>query len=403
MLIKPVDFMKRNDILSVPQRGIVVDNNDPKKIGRVKCTIPGLFEETDFDKLPWVAPWREAKLGGSPDSSSMAAPELESELAIEFPFKNIYFPFYTGAWVNDLSSIGLFFEDYPESYGSRDTQNTYTKINKAKRYAEFRHTSNTRFRVEKDGTTELASKKRIKFVSEDGKTFIDFDMVEGIVEWKTKGEAIISGDLHRVQTDKSIEQIGSKLIENDGSHDETILGGKKTVIGGSLSESIIAHHVTTSGGNREKTIALETTETYGLSVAQTLVLGSWVLDMFLGNHEINILAGNIDHNTLVGEAKLSNALAKVEIGLVGNTELSNLLASLKMDPAGGLKMESTLPMELSSLLTGKFEATILLELKAAITKINSGTSPVLSLLTDPLVDLITGAPHLGVPTVLVGP
>lgn len=48
--------MKFKDVELLP--GVVIDIEDPKKIGRIKVTVPGLFDSTAMDKegLPWVYP-----------------------------------------------------------------------------------------------------------------------------------------------------------------------------------------------------------------------------------------------------------------------------------------------------------------------------------------------------------
>ena len=44
-------------------RGIVVDNNDPKKLGRLKVRIPSAYGEQPVDNLPWA--WPCFSYGGS--------------------------------------------------------------------------------------------------------------------------------------------------------------------------------------------------------------------------------------------------------------------------------------------------------------------------------------------------
>lgn len=39
-------------------QSVVIDVNDPEKQGRIKCTVPGVFEDTsDKECLPWIAPF----------------------------------------------------------------------------------------------------------------------------------------------------------------------------------------------------------------------------------------------------------------------------------------------------------------------------------------------------------
>lgn len=48
--------MKFKDTELLP--GVVVDCNDPKKLGRVRATVPGLFDDSEMDinGMPWIYP-----------------------------------------------------------------------------------------------------------------------------------------------------------------------------------------------------------------------------------------------------------------------------------------------------------------------------------------------------------
>ena len=52
-LIPITDTAKIKKFTDEPKFGTVVFNDDPERLGRVKVTIPGLFEGTT-DKLPWI-------------------------------------------------------------------------------------------------------------------------------------------------------------------------------------------------------------------------------------------------------------------------------------------------------------------------------------------------------------
>lgn len=42
MLVNLVEQFKRPKNLSVPQKGIVMYNDDPRRLGRIKCVVSGL-------------------------------------------------------------------------------------------------------------------------------------------------------------------------------------------------------------------------------------------------------------------------------------------------------------------------------------------------------------------------
>ena len=92
MLLKILEHIQntRTRNLSISHKGIVVDNTDAKKLGRVKCWIEGLVEDSTLDCYPR----NPSGLGGSPDSSFFGVPDEGSELEIRFPTMDIYFPIY---------------------------------------------------------------------------------------------------------------------------------------------------------------------------------------------------------------------------------------------------------------------------------------------------------------------
>ena len=48
--------MKFKDVELLP--GVVIDSEDPKRQGRIKCVVPGLFDDTQMDVngMPWIYP-----------------------------------------------------------------------------------------------------------------------------------------------------------------------------------------------------------------------------------------------------------------------------------------------------------------------------------------------------------
>lgn len=378
------DFMKKNDPLAVPLKGRVVDNIDPKKLGRVKIHIPGIMTDPDFTKLPWVYPKNAVGSGGTPDGSAMEVPTIDAELTVEFPYKEIYFGFYTGYLRSTTTRQGLFFEDYPNSYGKRDTQNTFFKVNRAKKYAEFRHTSHTRFLIEKEGETKLQTKSQLDLTAEDGKTRVFMDMVQGIVHIETKNEHRVTADIQTFTINKVNETIGTVNKKVTGSETKIVIGNNKNSVGGSRSDSVAGNSNHATAGNSTKLVGFKTAETYGQDKKETVVLG---------NHEVEVLVGNIIMKTLSG-----------------SLEFKNLVASLMMSVGGEVTIKSTLNTNIKAGIdflvnagpNAKINAGALAHIKAAMTKLNGGSSPVLTEETDPLIDLITGAPTIGVPTVLAG-
>lgn len=142
MFLRLVEWLKQPSNLSVPHRGIVKDNNDPKKLGRVKCVIPDLIESPiSTSDLPWIHPLTSYSNGGRVDIASFSVPEVDSELVVTFPYGDIYSGFYSGYWHSDNTrSGGIFDDDYPDSFGtlwSDGSKVSWYHINKSQKTIEL--------------------------------------------------------------------------------------------------------------------------------------------------------------------------------------------------------------------------------------------------------------------------
>jgi hypothetical protein len=60
--------------------GVVEDNNDPKKIGRVKVRVLNVFDSLKLEDLPWAKPWKDLNGNGFniPDKGKMVTVVFES-------------------------------------------------------------------------------------------------------------------------------------------------------------------------------------------------------------------------------------------------------------------------------------------------------------------------------------
>jgi hypothetical protein len=152
VLVKLSDYAKRLDNLRVIHRGRVIFNNDPNKLGRVKCQIKGLLETDNTDVLPWCYPL-VFQSGTKPDSMKLQIPELESEVIVFFPYNSIYSPFYISGSISELTKTpGVFDEDYPNTEGWVNSIPSFFRINKIQKTMEYYNDSNGFcIRVDEDG------------------------------------------------------------------------------------------------------------------------------------------------------------------------------------------------------------------------------------------------------------
>ncbi len=68
--------------------GIVIDNNDPKKIGRIKARVINIFDDIPVEDIPWSSPWKDL------NGNSFNLPDIGKVVSIVFDQGNPYKPEY---------------------------------------------------------------------------------------------------------------------------------------------------------------------------------------------------------------------------------------------------------------------------------------------------------------------
>ena len=132
------------------------DNDDPKKLGRVKCYIKTIFEGNS-DNFPWCFPRSNAGFGGAPDSSGLEVPEIGNELILTFPKNDVYFQVYVGYWQSEKTHQGLLFDDdYPDSYGQVNSFVSWVRGNKATGAIEYFNKLGSLIQIDEDGNLRIS-------------------------------------------------------------------------------------------------------------------------------------------------------------------------------------------------------------------------------------------------------
>ncbi len=162
-----MEHLKKKDDLKKQQLGIVVSNDDPQKIGRVKVRIKNVLEGS-IENLPWCYPQMSTNVFGG---KFLKVPKLEEKLIIEFEDHQPYFLFYTGYWQDKKNTLShsdiqgyspLFKSNYPNVEGWNDEINNYEVHNLVDKFIEHGFFSGYKRRIDKDGKlTDKALKEYI--------------------------------------------------------------------------------------------------------------------------------------------------------------------------------------------------------------------------------------------------
>lgn len=133
-LIKQSDWLRPRHALRRQYEGEVLDVDDPRMIGRVKCSITGLLDidHIPLEDLPWCYPQYPADFGDGASGSPMTVPTVGSRILLDFPTESIYHPVYRWRAPNRATRPTDFQSEYPNRHGSSDPEGNKTIINKAK-------------------------------------------------------------------------------------------------------------------------------------------------------------------------------------------------------------------------------------------------------------------------------
>ena len=171
MLIKPFSplLKEQPDPTTMSYIGNVVDNNDPKKLGRIKVQI-SVYADLNVEAIPWASPLL-ASHGNSEEYGGINIPEVGSQVRITFPSRDFTAPYYSGAELNEVTRTTFFDEDYPHTYGYKDSVGNFVRINKERGTAQFQHSSSTNMQVSPDGSIKVGLAGGAYFIFDNGNNF----------------------------------------------------------------------------------------------------------------------------------------------------------------------------------------------------------------------------------------
>lgn len=109
--------------------GVVVDNDDPAKMQRVRVRLPQHPENMSDDQIPWAVPEKAGVFGSGNGLGTMCVPIVGSFVSVRL-CPDQYSPVYTQLQSVTSSNIA---EGYPKSYGFQDPNGNYLNMNMKKK------------------------------------------------------------------------------------------------------------------------------------------------------------------------------------------------------------------------------------------------------------------------------
>ena len=214
MLIKPFSILFKDQVdpATMSYLGFVEDNKDPEKLGRIKVRIAP-YSELSVEELPWVTP-KLGSHGNSAEYGGLNVPEIGSQVRVDFPSKDFTAPYYGGAELNNMNRMSFFDEDYPNTYGYKDSVGNFLKVNKERGTIHAQHFTTTNVQVAPEGSIRVSLSNGAYFILDNSNSFelnigsLDISgMSDGSLEIKSNNE---------ISAEAGTIYLKAKVVEVDG-------------------------------------------------------------------------------------------------------------------------------------------------------------------------------------------
>jgi len=137
-MIEPSEHVDEIDSFSGYKIGVIVDNNDPLKLSRVRVEIPE-WRGIPTAHIPWACLLQPIELGGSSTLSSHIIPEVGTSVLLTFVNRNT--PIVMGVLKDATTHQPKYDKNYPDSYGKEDPNGFTTFTDKVTKTATIVHTT----------------------------------------------------------------------------------------------------------------------------------------------------------------------------------------------------------------------------------------------------------------------
>jgi hypothetical protein len=224
MLNDPNAHFQKPDYENIYFIGKVIENDDPKRMERLRIRIPEIHDNIPDDKLPWAIkiahhPYGQF-LGGT--AGAFGVPPKGALLYVMLQKGDQHYPVYLAGAIVETCQLPEAKVNYPWRYGFKDIRGNlfYVDTKEGVNQVYFKQgTSDLTLKIDKDGNVEFTGVKNFKMsVKEDAEINVGGDLtynIEGGVENNVGGSVHehIDGD---VTVDSGSMRIGAGNIHLAG-------------------------------------------------------------------------------------------------------------------------------------------------------------------------------------------
>ena len=205
--------------------GTVVDNNDPKKLGRLKINVPTVYGNIKTDDLPWASP---SFPYGYHDRGFFFVPEIGALVTVMFLNNSPY----TAVWMGVIhrEDDNIVPQEIKENYPNRKEIKTkvgYILFDDETNYIQIKHKNGSEIVFSDNGDIVIHAAKDLVLLSDNyilenpsGKT-----NVTSLPEYKSKNEVDKMNEQEKADYEKQINSYSEATNENCQNAGSSVGGG----------------------------------------------------------------------------------------------------------------------------------------------------------------------------------
>lgn len=220
---------------------VVVDNDDPMRLCRVKARIQTIMDDIPDEHLPWAVPFTDYSVGEHADYGVVKIPPKEAKVMMAFQDGSIHHPVYMGYLVDEKTQLFEMLHNYPD-------RNVLMWPNKCMVIVD---TKSNEIMFRSMGDMHV--------------------YVTGNVDLTVKGNLT-----ERVTGDRHLHVGGNNIEHIKGTDLKVVEGDDTTILTGNSSTFVSKDYTHTVEGESQRTVAKDNTEAYAKDSKRIVGGNDWL-------------------------------------------------------------------------------------------------------------------------------